>query len=382
MKKIKDKRFCLVTHFYTTGTASRVEEYLVRKKIKSILFIGHSFSYRKDTRSFLRRYEKGKLVEDSKHMVWRGPDLLFYLRDIFLTIYWTYKEPKFDVLVCWDSLNAFTGYILRCLGKTKKLVFYTIDYVPERFSNPTLNYIYHWFDRFALRHSDIVWNLSSVMVDAREKRGVSKEYRGKQMEVPFALEKCYVPHPISKINKYRIVFASHLRPRTGVEGLLEIMPEIVKRVPKASLLIIGTGPLEKELRLKASRLKLGNHIKFTGYIEKYSDVEKLFLKSAIGVAPYTDDGKTFTRYADPGKPKDYLSCGLPVVITKVPPIAEKINKYKCGIAVNDNPYEIMNAVVYLLSNKRRLATYRNNAYKFSKKFLSEKVYTKAFNQIL
>ncbi|HEX7042062.1 MAG TPA: glycosyltransferase [Patescibacteria group bacterium] len=378
MTDIKNKRFCLITHFYTTGTASRVEEYLIRKKVKSILFIGHSFSYRQDTRSFLKKYEKGKLVEDNKHVVWRGPDLIFYLRDVFLTLYWTYKEPKFDAIICWDSLNAFTGVLLKLLGKTKKLVFYTIDYVPDRFSNSVLNTIYHWFDRFALRNCDLVWNLSSAMTDARETKGVKQIYRKKQMEVPFAIEKYYSPLPVNKIDRYRIVFASHLRPRTGIETLINVMPQIVKRIPYANLLVIGTGPLEKDLRKKVKNMKLNKHIRFTGYIEKYSDVEDLFLKSAIGVAPYTDDAKTFTRYADPGKPKDYLACGLPVVITKVPPVAYKIDKFKCGIAVEDDKEEIAAAIISLLTNRKKLVEYRKNAYKFAQKFSTDKVYTKAF----
>ncbi len=382
MKEIKNKRYCLITHFYTTGTASRVEEYLVRKKVKEVLFIGHSFSYRQDTRSFLKRYQKGELIEDNKHIVWRGPDIFFYLRDVLLTLYWTRNDPKFDVVICWDSLNAFTGVLLKLFGKTRKLVFYTIDYVPDRFPNKILNWLYHWFDRFALRNCDVVWNLSSAMTDAREERGVDLRFRKKQLEVPFAIEKYYLPYTFSKISRYRIVFASHLRPRTGIETLINIMPQIIKKVPRANLLIIGGGPSEKELWRRVKRLKLGGHVSFTGYIEKYSDVEKLFLESAIGVAPYTDDDKTFTRYADPGKPKDYLACGLPVVITKVPPIAYKIDKFKCGIAVDDDPKEISNAIISLLKSRKRLIEYRANAYKFARKFSTDRVYAKALNETL
>src|SRR5258708_525484 len=166
----KDITIAIVTHVYATGPAFLLEKYL-QSRIKTLIFIGHPFSYSKDTRSFMRIYENGELVQE-KYYVFKGLEPMVYLKDVFLTFYWLMQfRRKLDYIIVVDNLNAFTGYILKLLHKTNALVFYTIDYVPNRFPNKMMNSVYHFLDRLAVRKSDIVWNLSSVMIAEREKNG-------------------------------------------------------------------------------------------------------------------------------------------------------------------------------------------------------------------
>ena len=69
---------------------------------------------------------------------------------------------------------------------------------------------------------------------------------------------------------------------------------------------------------------LNEHIKFLGYLE-HDDLLRHLPFCGIALASYSDDPDSITYYADPTKPKGYLACGLPVVITNVPWIAEIIN---------------------------------------------------------
>ena len=64
----------------------------------------------------------------------------------------------------------------------------------------------------------------------------------------------------------------------------------------------------------------------------------------MGIAPYVPDPNSFTWYADPGKPKVYLGCGIPVIITKVPEVAFEISKRKAGIAINYDSHELSEAI--------------------------------------
>lgn len=382
-KRMQDKTFLIVTHVYATGPAFKLEEYLNKQSIKTLIFIGHPFPYAKDKRSFLRIYSYGQLIYEEKFINWLGPELLFYGKDLLLTIWWSLRyKGKIDYFIGVDNLNAFAGYILRRIGKVKWAIFYTIDYIPRRFEINILNSIYHFLDRHAVEKSDKVWNLSSVMVAEREKRGVSAKYRDKQITVPIGTDIISNKQSFKMIDKYKIVFMGHLRKGQGIDLLIKAMIDVVKRIPKAHLVIIGGGPLEDKYRKMVKLKKLEKHISFSGFINDFREVQKLLSDAAVAVAPYVDDSNTYTRYTDPGKPKDYLASGIPVVITKVPQVAFEIEKNKCGFAIDYDRTQLVEILVELLSNNNLREEMRKNALKMAKKYAWAKVFTNALRQTL
>ena len=64
---------------------------------------------------------------------------------------------------------------------------------------------------------------------------------------------------------------------------------------------------------------------------------KLVKESIIGLAPYEDNATTYKRFSDVTKPKDYMSCGLPIVTTKVIPLSEDVRRFNLGRVVE---YEV------------------------------------------
>lgn len=379
---LKNLSFVIVTHVYATGPAFRLEEYL-QKKVRSLVFIGHPFSYTKDNRSFIRKYKNGKLIKEEKFICWKSPEIFFWVKDLLLTLWWVVKDTnQIDYLIGVDNLNAFSGYILKLIGKVKKIIFYTIDYIPERFDNKFLNSLYHYLDRLAVKKSYKVWNLSPIMVGEREKRGVSSKYRDRQITVPIGADISKRVTMFDKIDKNKIVFMGHLREGQGVELLIDSMPEIVKEVPKAHLLVIGGGPLAEKFKKDVEIKNLNSNVKFTGFIKEYAEVEKLLSDASVAVAPYADDNKTYTKYTDPGKPKDYLASGIPVVITKVPRIAFEIEKNKCGIAINYDKKELAEAIIKLLTNKALLSEFRKNSLIMAKKYTWNKIFDKTIKETI
>lgn len=380
--RLKDYSFVLVTHIYTTGPPLRFAEYL-QSKAGNFIFIGHPFPYTKDRRSFLKIYKQGKLILEKKFINWDGPELFFYFKDLVLTIWWILKYvPRADYFVGVDSLNFFAGNILKKLSRVKKTIYYTMDYVSNRFNNKILNSIYHYLDAFAIMNSDKAWNLSSLMVIEREKKGISSKYREKQIVVPVGAKIIKNLVPFGKIDRYKIVFLGHLREGQGVDLLIDAMVDVVKKIKKAYLVIIGGGPLEKELRKIVSNKKLDKNIKFSGFVEDFSDVEEILKNSAVAIAPYVDDGKTYTRYTDPTKPKDYLAAGIPVIITKVPQVAYDIEKNRCGIAINYNKQELVSSIIKLLTNNKMLIEFKENSIIMAKKYTWNKIFDKAINDTI
>lgn len=380
-QKLDQLKIVIVSHIFATGPAQELESYL-KSRAETLVFIGHPFSYCNEICSFLRIYERSKQTKEKKAFGWRLPGVFFYSKDFFYTFFWVLAcRKKFDLYIGADNLNAFTGIILRLFGCVETVVFYTVDYIPERFDNRILNWLYHWADRFCVRHSDWVWNLSPRMVSAREKYGVSPQHRDKQLTVPMGTHRVN-NLDFDQINRYEIAFMGHLREGQGLDFMIAALPEVLKKVPMARLLVIGTGPIEQELKTQVNSLGLGETVEFLGFVEDHNEVQDRLARSAVAIAPYADSEKTFTRYADPGKPKVYLAAGLPVIITKVPEIAYEVEKQKAGIAINYSQSELVDALVLLLTDDRLLKQLKENAIELACRYSWEKIFSEALQQYL
>ena len=379
--KTSSKRIVIIGHEYATGPSHALEIYL-KHKVEKLFFIAHPFVFAKDRRSHYRLYQDfGKLVEEKKFIDVFSNQILSVIKDVILSFFWILREGRFDVFVGVDATNTFVGILLKKIGFINKVIFYTIDYVPKRFENRILNTIYHFLDKFAVAYSDSVWNLSSIMVGEREKRGVSAKYREKQIVVPVGTESGVKQIPFKKIKRFHVVHMGHLIKKQGVQLFIEAIPEIVKKIPQFHAEIIGGGEYEIELKKLADKLSVSNYLTFYGFIENLGEVERLLSYCAVSIAPYVDSEDNYVRYTDPGKVKAYLTASLPLIITRVPAIALEIERRKCGIAINYNKHQLASAVVKLLSNKTTLMNYRKNAYNMGKEYRWDKVFKKALKTL-
>ena len=208
----------VASHIYATGPALELEEYLINKT-KGLLFIGHPFAYRKNRNSFFRRYRRGKLIAENESWGNNLLPVMFYFRDAFLTFWWVLRaEEKVDIFIGSDNFLAFVGLLLKRVGKVKRVVLYTIDYVPRRFSNPILNYLYHFFDRRCMRECVAVWNVSKKIGEARkEERGIGGRGWAKQIVVPLGVWYERIRFlSFEKKRPYRLVFMGHLLEKQGL----------------------------------------------------------------------------------------------------------------------------------------------------------------------
>ena len=383
-KKLKRLNVVIVSHIFATGPALDLEEF-IRLKVESLLFIGHPFSYRRETNSFYRYYSKGELKSEHKAIGWRMPDVLLYLKDAFYTLWWTgFANGKIDLYIGSDNFDAFLGLILKKLGKVNSVILYTIDYVPERFKSPILNFLYHYFDKECLKNCKVVWNVSPVMARAREQYcGIKKAESVKQILVPLGMWYKRIPRlSFAKKEKYRLVFMGHILEKQGLDVVIKALPKIARKFPKVSLLVMGTGEYENNLKKLVNRLKLGKRVTFTGYVEKHEDIENELVKSTISVAMYKPDPQSFTQWADPGKLKNYLAAGVPVVLTNVPPVAREIEEKRCGMIAEYEPDNFSQKINSLLGNRKLLQEYSNNAIKWARRFDWDIVFDKVLKQTL
>ena len=346
------KRVIIVSHVFSPGTSQALRDYFLCKGLE-VLFIGHPLF--------------------GNVFTWALGVLDTFWKLIRI-------KRRFDLYVGSNNLNAFIGIWIKRIGKVRRVIYFTPDFSHQRFNNSILNSIWHWLDYFCLKHADLVWNSSSIMsvdlmVQEREKRGVPIKYRDKQISVPDGTD-IIKQVPFEDIERYKIGFVGHLKEGMGIEMLIDIFPEIKYQFPEAKLLIIGSGPIEDKLRLRAQSFK---EIEFTGFIGELDMVYKQLSKCAIAVAPYKEG--TISQYTDPGKVKIYLSLGLPMVITRVPQVALEIEKEQCGIVISYQKDELLQGIVKLLKDEHLLRMYRNNTKRLNKKYRWGKIFNKALSYL-
>lgn len=383
---LKKSKIILSSHVVATGPSQNFIEFCVNNKVSKTMFIQHPLMYEENLKgSGWQLYAEGNLVREHYNANKKENELIKYFRDAFLDIRWVLQsKEKWDLYIGVDNLNAFCGIVLKILGKVKKVVYYTIDYVPERFSNKSLNKFYHWLDIFCVKHTDVTWNLSPRMVEGREREWkLNEKYRKKQILVPegvwFDRIKKY---SIDQIDAHSMVFLGYLVSRLGVQMAIKATPLIIKAIPDFRFIVIGKGEYSDELKKLAADLGVDKHVEFKGFIPDHKDVENMIAKCAIGIAPYADEEKSLSRYADPSKTKIYLGCGLPIIMTDIFYNAKEIEDAGAGKIVGYDADEIAKAVVEMMKNKDRLEKYKENATIYIKNLDWDMVFKDSLSGIL
>lgn len=380
---ISKTRAVIATHFLVYGAPQALREYFLTNGIKELFVISHPLKI-DGSRSSIEICDNKKTCRTETAYMRSKFNLLNYILEPTLSLYWFIKFiRKSDLYVGVDPLNCLLGVLLKRMRAIDKLIYYTIDYVPQRFSNKLLNRIYHKVDEICLSNSDETWNVSPRIAEGRERYGrlSVKRYKNQKV-VPIGVWMNRVRRlPYEKIKKHQLLFVGNLLEKQGVQIVLEAIPDIVKQIPDFHFLIVGGGDYESTLRDKVERLKIKKYVTFTGWIKDRSKLDEIMADSALAIAMYDRDKDTFTYYADPTKLKDYLSAGLPILLTDVPFNAHDIEKHKCGVIIEYNKKTIVKSITSMLSNEKRLIQYRDNAIQYISEYDWGSIFSEAIKTI-
>lgn len=382
----ESKKFIVVAHEASTGPPQELRNFLVNKKIKNVFFIAHPLLYFKDGYSRSSKYnyyKNGKLIKSGQALHWKLPEPALYIKDIIYTIIWCANlKEKYDLFFGVNNLNALAGIFLKKLGKVKKVVYYNIDYTPKRFNNKVMNYIYHKIDKYCCYNADINWVGTTRTTEARINNGLKVSKMAKTVIVPDGNHSLKI-EKINNFNKNKsLVYVGYIMKKQGIDLVIESLSEIVKKMKNIKFIIVGTGDYDAVLKKKVNELRLNKFIEFKGFIADDREVEKLVSQSSIGVATYTEDKDSFTYYSEAGKPKLYLGCGIPVILTNVPAIAVDIKKEKAGEVINYNKDQFVKAVLKILKDEKAYESYKNSAVLLGNRFDWSNIFSKGLGETI
>jgi glycosyltransferase involved in cell wall biosynthesis len=109
----------------------------------------------------------------------------------------------------------------------------------------------------------------------------------------------------------------------GLEYFLESIPQIVNSNQDVRFLIVGTGPLEESLKMKARVLGIESYVHFTGFVE---DLEGIWKALDIFVTTSLSEGLPLAVL-------EAMAMGKPVVATAVGGVREIVIQGVTGILV-------------------------------------------------
>lgn len=343
----------------THGTGSEINTFLQRRGIEYV-FIRHPLHGGLPT--LAERFNKKK-AKRGFYGLKNLPFILRIIQEQFISFYFIFKTKKtINLFIGIDSLNAFSGILAQKLGKVKKTVFYTADYAHQRFKNPIINWVYHWFDRFAIKNVNQVWNVSTRITKQREKQRVPKE---KNFFVPNAPNFRRTKRlSYSKINKHDLVIVSSSTQALDFPLIIKVVKNLSQRYQDLRMLIIGSDSQEEKLKRLVLKQRLSDKILFLGR-KPHPQVLEILSQSAVGLAPYTRN-RPWTEFGDSMKVREYLACGLPVIMTNVPSTADDVEKAEVGYIIRLKEREFEKAINKLFSDENLYLKMRQNAISMAK----------------
>ncbi len=390
----ENTRIAIISHFTfkedenTEIFPGNIRNFLL-KTVGQITYIDHPFIQSQGASSDfpasqLRIYNQGVKTYQATSPKIKFPTLILFVYQLLLTILFILRYPvKYDLCIACDNLSLISVFLFRKIGLIKKLIYYTVDYSPNRYSNPILNNLYHFMDRLACRISDLNWVVVENMITAKEENGLNVKKCAPFQIVPIGFNKEEIKvKPTGDVNRFNLIFIGILFEKQGIQLIIKALPRLIEKFPKINLTIIGSGPFEDQIKTLVKNNNLSSHVEFTGYINNHQDVIKyITANGGIGLATYIPSIADYTYFADPSKIKLYLLCGLPVITTKVPPIAKEIAEKKAGFAIDYSEEELIDSLNVLLEDANTYSKFRENALKLAKAFDINLILNEAFKKL-
>ena len=317
---IEGGSFAIVSSGFADGPAQPLRDHLRRSGASLVVMVSHPLVAEQTSPHTVVRYESGEEA-DRRHFTLPNRPPLTYAFDPFIPL----RYPRVDAWFGFNCVATGVGLGHRALGRTRRVVHWSVDYVPDRFGRGPLTWTYETLDARCCRASDARVELSDAARTARNDAYGLVGDAADAVLVPMGAWMDETPKAAPEnAHARRIVFLGHLVPRMGVDTLLDALELLVHRGVEFEADIVGGGPLEAGVRNRAASPTFDGRITCHGFVRAHRDVERILARATVGVAPYDESPGSFSRFADPGKLKAYLGAGLPILLTDVPPNAHEI----------------------------------------------------------
>jgi len=160
----------------------------------------------------------------------------------------------------------------------------------------------------------------------------------------------FVPCKKEKINN-RILWIGRFTSGKGVKYLIDAFEILVKNYPSLKLLLIGDGPLKKDIIYKIQYLRLSNNINTKDFVPN-SELPEIYQNSDVFVLPSLNEGVPRTIL-------EAMACGIPIVCTELPQLVNIIDG--CGLLVpKNNSQALAESISKIMSDQNLVQKFGSN----------------------
>lgn len=144
-------------------------------------------------------------------------------------------------------------------------------------------------------------------------------------------------------DKEILIMTRQFQPVYGIEIFLDALPAIIRERPMVRVVLVGSGPLERDYRSRIKELGLNEHVYFAGSVDEVAMAE--YLNAAdVYVTTSLSDGTSACML-------EAMACGLPVVVSDAPAYFEWVEDGVNGFIVRRrDTARLTERIVTLLDN--------------------------------
>lgn len=380
MKNVEKQSILYIVNFYGSPPLNYFEKYLNESKSGYLTIIKlpavRSSKNRINIDAFIKD-EEGDKHNINLNLFFPLPYFLIFLVQYVLNFFILFillskiKRKKFSIIIGESNFGGAITYLLKKIGRCDFSIYFNGDILPdtqsskkcfflpnnESFFFPILKLIDSTLiiTQNSLRkigyRNDLIWYGDKKIEEWDSKRGL-ESHKKIIFHGVFIDYKEYEKYSFVKKNINDICYIGRIDDYVGFDILIPSLALIKKTIPNIKLHIIGGSEVSIEKYKKlAKQNSVQEHVKFYGYVPRMEDAYNIMSHCALGLALYKPVKDNVSMYTNPGKPKEYIKVGIPVLLTKGgPEIGQEMVKYNAGIAVDFDKQQVSDAIIKIMSN--------------------------------
>jgi glycosyltransferase involved in cell wall biosynthesis len=358
----------------------RLENFF-KSKFNKIIVISFSNIFEEKAKISLKKYVNDKIVSVDEFAIKyvNNKNEIFILINffqLFIQINRILKNKKIKIAIGIALFSSAICFYLKIRRRLNKYIYFCLDYYKP--NNRIINKIYvfftHLLDVIVASYSNKIWSISYRLAKLRNPSNLNRSL--------------IVPNGCVKNNKTKnynfsskkIVFVGTISENQALFQLCEILKKLNRRLG-VTLDIVGSGPYKGLIEKKVLQLKLGNIVKFHGFIESNDELNLIIQNAAICFSVWTKAIDDNSSLADPGKPKLYTSQNRPMIISENVYISKFIKKFNAGLVIEPTKKNIYNTLKFFFSSINYRKKIIKNVEIIKKMWDSEKILKRAYKNM-
>jgi len=359
---IDGSSFVIAANGFSEGPSQPLHRFLLENGAKTVTTITHPLLKDGSNEHWVTTESVGTTTKRVRKLPNRPP--LTYAFDPFVP----FRPPRANVWFGFNCIATAQGIVHRSIKRIDRVVHWNVDFVPDRFGSNPITMLYDRLDAFCCTHADGRVELSEAALAGRIERYALQPTIPAEV-IPMGAWIADTPQTAaSNLESRRVVFLGSLVERMGIDVLIDAVILLRSAGTPVVLDVVGGGELLDRLQRRVADEGLADVVELHGFIPDFDGVMRILASASVAVAPYDPDPSSFTHFADPGKLKAYLSAGLPILLTDVPPNADDLAREGGAEIVPFDSVLIAERIDALLGDPNEWAARHRSAQRYTKQF--------------